>query len=253
MERDDEQVVQDVHFLFATDDKLREDLAYAVTATPDMSLWERAARDQLYAKSKALCENEQLRAHVEENATFIEEMTRALQKRPRLSLNSHSEDWKAYKLAAQASLRTAAIHAIADRQYALLDTVFIKSGLFENSEEVIREELMNQTSGSVLFERVYHVPLAAPFRLIGAAVWGVFNGEHPMTLPEGAEESLEIIDPYTVYRAYRNVDKTAAAYANMIYKYYVEADREVCVWRSVLKDELMPHMTQGTVHDQWGW
>ncbi|CAK4131855.1 unnamed protein product [Aphanomyces euteiches] len=161
--------------------------------------------------------------------------------------------WKAYKLAAQASLRTAAIHAIADRQYALLDTVFIKSGLFENSEEVIREELMNQTSGSVLFERVYHVPLAAPFRLIGAAVWGVFNGEHPMTLPEGAEESLEIIDPYTVYRAYRNVDKTAAAYANMIYKYYVEADREVCVWRSVLKDELMPHMTQGTVHDQWGW
>ncbi|CAK4381043.1 unnamed protein product [Aphanomyces euteiches] len=28
MERDDEQVVQDVHFLFATDDKLREDLAY---------------------------------------------------------------------------------------------------------------------------------------------------------------------------------------------------------------------------------
>ncbi|CAK4081818.1 unnamed protein product [Aphanomyces euteiches] len=280
MERDDEQVVQDVHFLFATDDKLREDLAYvcdlldsndedqlkisakpttarlkathcsqyqrqkreilelrrqAVTATPDMSLWERAARDQLYAKSKALCENEQLRAHVEENATFIEEMTRALQKRPRLSLNSHSEDWKAYKLAAQASLRTAAIHAIADRQYALLDTVFIKSGLFENSEEVIREELMNQTSGSVLFERVYHVPLAAPFRLIGA------------------EESLEIIDPYTVYRAYRNVDKTAAAYANMIYKYYVEADREVCVWRSVLKDELMPHMTQGTVHDQWGW
>ena len=59
---------------------------HAVTTTPDMSLWERAAQDQLYAKSKALCENEQLRAHVEENATFIAQMTRALRKRPRLSV-----------------------------------------------------------------------------------------------------------------------------------------------------------------------
>ncbi|CAK4697879.1 unnamed protein product [Aphanomyces euteiches] len=141
-------VVQDVHLLFATDDQLRDDLAYVcslldsperkpsppsssitrtskspeeskptlshqdrrkreilelrrqvdilknqlldakqqATGKPDMSAWERAARDQMYAKSKSISENEQLRAQVEENATFIEDMTRVLRKRPRLSV-----------------------------------------------------------------------------------------------------------------------------------------------------------------------
>ncbi|CAK4081816.1 unnamed protein product [Aphanomyces euteiches] len=186
-------VVQDVHLLFATDDQLRDDLAYVcslldsperkpsppsssitrtskspeeskptlshqdrrkreilelrrqvdilknqlldakqqATGKPDMSAWERAARDQMYAKSKSISENEQLRAQVEENATFIEDMTRVLRKRPRLSLDVHSEEWKAYKLAAQTSLRTAAIHAIADRQYQQLQTAFIQAGVYD--------------------------------------------------------------------------------------------------------------------------
>ncbi|CAK5136007.1 unnamed protein product, partial [Aphanomyces euteiches] len=69
-------------------DTLKDTLLQAqqiVTGKPDMSTWERAAREQLLAYSKSLSENEKLRAHVEENATFIEEMVSTFRKKPRLS------------------------------------------------------------------------------------------------------------------------------------------------------------------------
>ncbi|KAF0736084.1 hypothetical protein Ae201684_007670 [Aphanomyces euteiches] len=259
------QVVQDLHLLFATDDQLCSDLEYVcnllsspekpptnspsrtaktskktsswhldrrkreilelrrqvdvlkgslleaqqlATGKPDMSVWERAARDQVVASSKSISENEKLRAHVVENATFIEEMVETLRKKPRLSLEN---------------------------------------------DEVIRDELIQQPDGRITPERVYHVTLAAPFRLIGAAVWKVFNGEHPMKIPDGAEQTLEAIDQFTVYQTFRNAGASVLVHANMIYKYYVEVDREVIVWRSVLEDALMPHMTEGAVQDKWGW
>ncbi|CAK4128252.1 unnamed protein product [Aphanomyces euteiches] len=220
---------------------------------PDMSVWERAARNQILAYSKSLSENEKLRAHVRENATFIEDMASTLRKRPRLSFDVHSEEWRTYKLAAQTSLRIAAIHAIADHQYKQLETAFIKAGIFECHHDVIRDELLQQPDGRIMPERVYHITIAAPFRLIGAAVWKVFNGEYPMRIPEGAEETLEKVDPHTVYQAFRNMDTNDEVHANMVYKYYVEANREVIVWRSVLEDALIPRMRDGVVQNKWGW
>ncbi|CAK4460949.1 unnamed protein product, partial [Aphanomyces euteiches] len=237
-------------------DLLKEKLLQAkrfATVKPDMSLWERAARDQIYAKSKSFQENEHLQASVEESTTFIEDMTRLLRKKPRLSFDVHSEEWRTYKLAAQASLRTAAIHAIADYQYNQLQTAFIKAGVHQCPDQVIQFAPKLLSDGQIIYERVYHVPLAAPYRLIGAATWKVFNGEYPIRLPDGAEETLEVLDPFTVYRAFQNVHESSSAHVNMIYKYYVECNREVIVWRSVLEDALVPRMAQGTVTNKWGW
>ncbi|CAK5044117.1 unnamed protein product [Aphanomyces euteiches] len=65
--------------------------------------------------------------------------------------------------------------------------------------------------------------------------------------------TLEVLDPFTVYRAFQNVHESSSAHVNMIYKYYVECNREVIVWRSVLEDALVPRMAQGTVTNKWGW
>ncbi|CAK4128260.1 unnamed protein product [Aphanomyces euteiches] len=145
------------------------DAQQTATGKPNMGVWERAARDQIYAYSKSLNENELLRADIQRNAAFIEEIA------------------------------------------------------------------------------------AAPFRLIGAAVWKVFNGGYSMPIPEGTEETLEIVDAYTVYQTFKNTGNNVVVHANVIYKYYVEMDREVVVWRSVLEDELMPHMKEGSVQNKWGW
>ncbi|KAH9067099.1 hypothetical protein Ae201684P_021266 [Aphanomyces euteiches] len=125
-------VVQDLHFLFASDEELRVDLA-------------------------------------------------------NLS-NVDSEEWRAFKLVAQKSLRIAAIHAIADHQFNQLQTAMIKAGIYGCHDDIIRYELVQMPDGRIMPERIYQATLNAPFRTIGAAVWKVFNGEHPMRIPEGAEE-----------------------------------------------------------------
>ncbi|KAF0684271.1 Aste57867_23735 [Aphanomyces stellatus] len=238
-------------------DLLKDELIEAkrqVSLSVDMSAWERAARDQLYAKSKSLQENEQLRAVVAEQATFIDDMMRVLRKKPRLTtLDVHSDAWRTYKLAAQTSLRTAAIHAIADRQYAQLQTAMIQAGIYNCDDDIVRSGPTHRPDGQVLVERVYHVTLAAPFRLIGSAVWNVTRGNHAGPLSDGAEETLEVLDPCTIYRSFTKTKGAHAAHSNMVYKYFVERAHETVVWRSVLEDALVPHMTDGTVHDEWGW
>ncbi|KAF0709400.1 hypothetical protein As57867_005923, partial [Aphanomyces stellatus] len=195
----------------------------------DMSAWERAARDQLYAKTKTLQENEELRAAVHDQATMIDNMTRLLRKKPRLTMDIHSEAWRTYKLAAQASLRVAAIHAIADRQYSLQQTEFIKAGLYNRTDDVLRSDPMQGPDGKAMVERVYHVKLAAPFRRVGSASWTVFNGKYQSPLPDGGVESFEALDDRTIYRALTTTRGAVSAHSNFVFKYYVEPEREVFV------------------------
>ncbi|KAF0709401.1 Aste57867_5938 [Aphanomyces stellatus] len=104
-----------------------------------------------------------------------------------------------------------------------------------------------------MVDRAYHVKLAAPFRRVGSAAWTVFNGQYQMPLPEGASETFEALDDRTIYRALTTTRGTVSAHSNFVFKYYVEPEREVFVWRSVLEDALVPRMTQGKVQDEWGW
>ncbi|CAK4761849.1 unnamed protein product, partial [Aphanomyces euteiches] len=164
-----------------------------------MSAWERVAQEQKVAKSRALKENEELRAATHEYITFIDEMTRVFHKKRRLTLDITSEAWQEYKLAAQASLRVAAIHAIAERQYSRLDTAFIRAGVIDREDDLIRGIPIPQPDGRVVVERVYHLKVNAPFRTIMASIWRALNSDRGMHLPEGAVETIESIDPTTVY------------------------------------------------------
>ncbi|CAK4129805.1 unnamed protein product [Aphanomyces euteiches] len=223
--------------------------------TLDMSAWERVAQEQKVAKSRALKENEELRAATHEYVTFIDEMTRVFHKKRHLTLELEitSEAWQAYKLAAQASLRVAAIHAIAERQYSRLDTAFIRAGVIDREDDLIRGIPIPQPDGRVVVERVYHLKVNAPFRTIMASIWRALNSDRGMHLPEGAVETIESIDPTTVYRAFRQSNGNTTTHWNLLFKYLNETKREVVVWRSVLDDALVPRMSTGTAHDESGW
>ncbi|KAH9154081.1 hypothetical protein AeRB84_003779 [Aphanomyces euteiches] len=146
-------VLQDLHFLFATDDKLQEDLAYLCdliaptppsdgppSVKPRTTQYKRqraeilelrrqrknvtypCGNEWLATKNLSRSTNTQLRSDIEQNASFIDQTVRTLSKKPRLELDVSSQEWKTYTLVVQASLRTDAIHAIADRQYSFLQT-----------------------------------------------------------------------------------------------------------------------------------
>ncbi|RHY21092.1 hypothetical protein DYB32_009896, partial [Aphanomyces invadans] len=218
-----------------------------------VSAWEKAARRELAEKNKSLRENEQLRSAVTEQATFIEHMQTIFAKKPRLSISLNT--WQEYKLAAQASLREAAIHAIADRQFARQQNAFIVAGLFERADVLFQAGPRTLPDGSNVLEFIYHLTLPAPYDVVGHACWQVYNGERPPTMADGAKRALEILDKRTVYMKYTEQlgSTTETSHVNVIHKQYIEPDRHVIVWRAVLEDALMPTMATGNVQNEWGW
>ncbi|CAK4086398.1 unnamed protein product [Aphanomyces euteiches] len=196
---------QDILQLRAQVESLKEELlkARANTSTADMSVWELAARRERMESLRSQMENQDLRAAVEERASFIDNMKRLLCKKPRWisprGVVADDCEWQSYKLAAHQSLRIAAIHAIADRQYHRQNSAFIHSGVLDYNKTVER------------------------------------------------------IDDFTVYERYNHALGETTRHSNSIRKHYPCADRDVMVWRTVLEDALVPHMSKCTVDDSWGW
>ncbi|RHY16999.1 hypothetical protein DYB25_003770 [Aphanomyces astaci] len=247
---------QEIQLLQTQVEKLQDQLASALASAaqkPDLPKWERAARVELQAKLRSLGENEQLKADIAVQATFIGEMEKYFRKKPRLTMDTdvQSDEWQSYKLAAQASLRSAAIHAIADRQYRRLDTAFINAGLIDVTTNLFRYKPIRQPNHKVLVELVNHVTLAAPFHAVGLAAWHTFHLPHLSTT---SSTSIEVVDPNTMYEQCTETKHGVICHSNTICKLYTEPNkRDVIVWRTVLEDDLAPHMLQGAVDDQWGW
>ncbi|KAG9407549.1 hypothetical protein AC1031_002261 [Aphanomyces cochlioides] len=124
------------------------------TREEDTSFWKRMAQTERVEKNKALYENETLRVAVGQQATFIDQMRKVFLKKPRLMFHQdvHSEEWQAYRLAAQASLRHAAIHAIADRQLWRLDHALLRAGLLDRHDDVTKAELVMESDHSLTYQ-----------------------------------------------------------------------------------------------------
>ncbi|KAG9407396.1 hypothetical protein AC1031_002126 [Aphanomyces cochlioides] len=167
-----------------------ERLKYQALSKPQdrnqVSQWELAARQQLLERNHALNENKQLKEALEEQSTFLDQMQRFFMKKPRfaaLSDGTSSDDWKALKLTAQQSLREAAIHAIADRQYRRMQHAFITAGLFGLAHDKYLSAMpCLQPDGSVLVEVKRQTLHPALFRVVSKAFWDAcsahaFNAE----------------------------------------------------------------------------
>ncbi|KAH9125373.1 hypothetical protein AeMF1_003994 [Aphanomyces euteiches] len=161
-----------------------------------VSQWELAARQQLLERNHALNENKQLEEALEEQATFLDQMQRFFMKKPRfaaLSDGTSSDDWKALKLTAQQSLREAAIHAIADRQYRRMQHAFITAGLFGLAHDKYLSAMPRlQPDGSVLVEVKRQTLHPAPFRVVSKAFWDACSAH-----ASNAEADINFIDSST--------------------------------------------------------
>ncbi|KAH9067221.1 hypothetical protein Ae201684P_021385 [Aphanomyces euteiches] len=161
----------------------------------------------------------------------------------RIESDIQSEEWKEYKLAAKASLRVAAIHAIADRQYGRMDTAFINASLAGVSHNVFSLKTLRVATDKVIVQLINHATLAAPYHAVGTAVWQTSTSFLSTT---------EVVDSNTIYDQCVETKHGIPCHSNTISKLYPEARRDVIVWRTVHEDELAPHMIKG-VDDQWGW
>ncbi|CAK4927596.1 unnamed protein product [Aphanomyces euteiches] len=233
---------------------LRE--AKTKTGVLDTSIWQKAARRERVEKMRSIQENVDLRAAVDERAAYIDQMKRTLSRKPRWSTMPEAsvEEWQSFKLAAQQSRRTSAIHAIADRQYRRQPNAFIQAGIYDRSEDLFRAAAVTLPSRQVLLQVINHVNLSAPASIIALACWRAFRRDYPpIPIPENACETIERIDEHTIYERFSHTRGGVTGHSNNIRKYYAEDGRYVTVWRTVLEDALVPEMAQGAVENSWGW
>ncbi|KAF0688800.1 Aste57867_19622 [Aphanomyces stellatus] len=227
----------------------------AVSRKREASPWEMAARDELLERNRAVAENKHLKDAVEEQSTFVEQMKKMLMKKPRLmaaSIDPTSEAWQEYKLAATTSLRVASIHAIADRQFRRLQNAFIQAGLFQSPALRIADAAPRvQGDGTILMEFKRRFTLPVPLHVGGPAAWRVMQSYAPVCTD--AHYTTEDIDSRTVYQTFSQHVRGLDLHSNAIRKYYPADTRHVIVWRNVLEDALLPHMSRGSVNNEWGW
>ncbi|CAK4282244.1 unnamed protein product [Aphanomyces euteiches] len=166
----------------------------------------------------------------------------------------HSEGWRAYRLAPTASLRRAAIHAIADRQLRRMDHAFLRTGLLDRTDDFTKAELKVEANGSVMYQLATHIKLSCPRHIISATLWGVVGGPQDAYLPWDVTEDFEQIDESTVYsRIVDARDPNKTWHSNVIRKQYHEQDKDILIARAVLDDALVPQMTTDGVENKWIW
>ncbi|ETV78524.1 hypothetical protein, variant [Aphanomyces astaci] len=223
----------------------------------EMSPAESLARLRQADAALSLKENKQLKDALDVQNSFIGKLGACLRKKPRHEILS-SDDWRVYKLAAQKSLREAAIRAIADRQLRRKDSAFINAGLMDCTEYVFRSRtIKSQNPHAVTLEVTMNVELAAPRDVISGAVWHVFSCDTPPGMSQHTTVFQERLDAFTLYEQFSEVAAGGAmTHSNLVRKFYGHDNHDqdhVILWRSVLEDAMVPHMADGTVEDECGW
>ncbi|OQR97492.1 hypothetical protein THRCLA_06928 [Thraustotheca clavata] len=260
--RQRQEILQLRDDVVALQGRLAELKAKSASPPPsDVTFWAGIAKQELLTKTEALQENAHLRSEVDRQMTFVESMMALLRKRPLLPVegkDSHMAEWKQFKLAASQNLRIAAIHAIADREYSKQQSAFLNAGLYpQMNEEVYRTEAKPQPNGSVLAKFIVRTRFDVPVDVISVPFWNVITTNRGIDVPENAIQTTECIDADTYYHQYHTAVQMncviTPVHLNMIFKRYEEPTRKVFVWRSVIEDALVPHMSTGVKGVQYGW
>ncbi|OQR84702.1 hypothetical protein ACHHYP_13041 [Achlya hypogyna] len=219
------------------------------------SKWGRLAQQQNALKLKAMRENEELHAALAEQAAFREYLERALRKRP-LSMLTDAK-WRALTLGAEHDERVAAIHAIAKHQYEIMEAEMINTGLMEPTGEVLDFRTCNVNGRLVCEGARYSMVQGDLATVANAALEILWSGRRCAEKLHGYRITSQKfpIDANTMH--VRDVlghpNGTTHIVSSMITKRFVRRDAIVIVWRSVLEDEGLPHVSNAFVNDEHGW
>ncbi|KDO29160.1 hypothetical protein SPRG_05404 [Saprolegnia parasitica CBS 223.65] len=230
----------------------------------EASPYGRLALQQKALKDKALTEQAELRALLAEQHAFRAFLEKALLKRPRsMILKVEDSKWRRYALGATAEARKSAIHAIADRQYELVESEMLAKGLFEPSEDVFNV-LSTLSDCAMTSEAMRYTTLPVPIKRAATAAIELMRERHAMAssaqdddtyAPHGhTSHEMQCIDDHTTYvRSVYAPPGGLVVTSSMITKTFEQRGVVTVVWRSVLEDEGVPQIPASFVNDEHGW
>ncbi|OQR91930.1 hypothetical protein THRCLA_08839 [Thraustotheca clavata] len=179
--------------------------------------WKEIIRRERQRWQDAMKENLKLKNFLKEYIAYSELLVDVMKRKPRLS--KFIDLWQILKLVTNPNAGRAAFHAIADREYEKVDSMYIQLRIIDIQSEFYRIEPCFHENGDIETVAVTCNRFAAPFQAIVDASWDVFRG---------AVVILQFDGQYTI------IDKIneSIAYVNAFYYHF-----RVC--RSVLEDEVL--------------
>ncbi|EQC37330.1 hypothetical protein, variant [Saprolegnia diclina VS20] len=206
------------------------------------TFWEKIARDQKMASTRASQENGRLKRALEDQLHVAKELERLLVKRPRLAEPPSLDlaDWKLRRLPLDEVSRSAAFHAIVDDAFANLESLFLRSRILEAP---IGQRLFNVTEDrdSILISVKNVIEIPDNVLSVGEKTWTTWRGCSG-TLPHMRFEVLQSFGVDGVYvRITTSLDATTPCMQlNYAIKRFVRDSRVVFVLKTVLDDEKLP-------------
>ncbi|ETV98582.1 hypothetical protein H310_08704 [Aphanomyces invadans] len=230
------------------------------------SQWEQLARAQYLERQRAYQENAKLKRALEDQLKFAQALETLVRKKPKLASSSEfeNEEWKLSKLGLTKESREHSIRCIMERHYEALNGVLVRNALYDATHEIKQVKMSYQShhSNAMSFDMARAVKMPFPYLIYAEASWRFLASVDMDNTPDS--EAIEVIDSNTRYIS-RKVCKSGEAgcpffgksratiICSPLCRRYIEPNRVVILWKSVLEDELYPRDPTHLVSNQNGW
>ncbi|EQC37333.1 hypothetical protein SDRG_05551 [Saprolegnia diclina VS20] len=205
--------------------------------------WEKVARNQKLASEMATLENARLKRVMEDQITLASALEKVLAKRPRLAATPTMDmaDWKLRRLPTDPTRRATAFHAIVDDAYQALETMYVRSGIWDDPPGH-RSLGISEDNDMILVSIKSVVNVIGPYLEVGDRFWSVWNASGA---PTSHHLRLEIVDRFGENGVYVRMSVSLDATMPCMYlmyaiKRYVLGDRVIIVQKTILDDESHP-------------
>ncbi|KAH9092340.1 hypothetical protein LEN26_018483 [Aphanomyces euteiches] len=228
------------------------DIKRKTCITEDMTRWKNVARRLRCESQKAVKDRRSLLEAIHANELFIAKMTALARKKPSVqpALVFHAN---VDELPADPRPRKVALHAIADHQHSRKDMEFIKAGLVDQVENILQvHHSANLSERTLKHEYASNMTLAAPYEVVGRALWQAFRGGQASSMPRTAQ-AYEKLDSHTLYERFRDSRHGVKYLSNLVLKYFVDTREHVLVFCSIPRDERVSEATNFPLEKQAAW
>ncbi|OQR87241.1 hypothetical protein ACHHYP_20412 [Achlya hypogyna] len=206
------------------------------------NMWQKLARDQKMASTKANQENHRLKRALEDQLHVAKELERLLSKRPRLAElpTLDLSDWKMRRLPSEPIGRARAFHGLVDDAYANIETLFLRTRILDAP---LGQRLLNvvEEQDAILISVQNVIEISKDYLTCGDKIWAIWNGCTGQ-LPHVCIEVLQTFGSNGVYvRITTSLEKSVPCMMlNYAIKRYTQDNCVVFVLKTVLEDERLP-------------
>ncbi|RHY33112.1 hypothetical protein DYB32_001850 [Aphanomyces invadans] len=225
--------------------------------TEESLLWHERSLRQASARRAAEDENQALKDMLQRQVQLAESLMKIVSKRPRVAEMTYLNKWKqSQTIGIDPIERRTTFHALLDAHYNRLESVFIAQRLYDSSssERINKTEVAyDDHSREIVFDFTAKETANVDYLMFSNAIWDVYGStyETPFEVSQPLERFGE--DACMVKMVLKLKKYDLDVHQHMGCKRYLEHNRVVMVFDSILNDQAHPYPASVYVARETSW